>query len=185
MGVILDRVAKTATLPASEDDAKKVVYIVTNINDKPELRNSPETYVVNEGEYVRADDLRTVNGLEIEFAAFEINGGTTGLAAEDLLVFGTDGKIVKVASADGYAVCFKVICKTPYMDDGTPDDDERETLKDDLFYVKNDGDNVKLTWISAGLIKTYGVPSDGGKDDIVEDSVATSSAVIADMIGSF
>ena len=37
MGVILDRVAKTATLPASEDDAKKVVYIVTNINDKPEL----------------------------------------------------------------------------------------------------------------------------------------------------
>lgn len=67
----------------------------------------------------------------------------------------------------------------------TPDDDERETLKDDLFYVKNDGDNVKLTWISAGLIKTYGVPSDGGKDDIVEDSVATSSAVIADMIGSF
>ena len=39
MGVILDRVAKTATLPASEDDAKKVVYIVTNINDKPELHN--------------------------------------------------------------------------------------------------------------------------------------------------
>ena len=26
MGVILDRVAKTATLPASEDDAKKVAY---------------------------------------------------------------------------------------------------------------------------------------------------------------
>lgn len=118
MGVILDRVAKTATLPASEDDAKKVVYIVTNINDKPELHNSPETYVVNEGEYVRADDLRTVNGLEIEFAAFEINGGTTGLAADDLLVFGTDGKIVKTTSADGYAVCFKVIRKTPYMDDG-------------------------------------------------------------------
>ena len=111
MGVILDRVAKTATLPASEDDAKKVAYIVTNINDKPELHNSPETYVVNEGEYVRADDLRTVNGLEI-------NGGTTGLAAEDLLVFGTDGKIVKTTSADGYAVCFKVIRKTPYMDDG-------------------------------------------------------------------
>lgn len=58
-------------------------------------------------------------------------------------------------------------------------------IKDDLFYVKNDGDNVKLTWISAGLIKTYSVPSNGSKDDIVEDSVATSSAVIADMIGSF
>ena len=60
-----------------------------------------------------------------------------------------------------------------------------EEMKGTVTFCKNDGDNVKLTWISAGLIKTYGVPSDGGKDDIVEDSVATSSAVIADMIGSF
>lgn len=59
------------------------------------------------------------------------------------------------------------------------------SVKDDLFYVKNDEENVKLTWISAGLIKTYSVPSGGSKDDIVEDSVATSSAVMADMIGSF
>ena len=80
-------------------------------------------------------------------------------------------------------------CSGVYNIDGTwkitSDDDERETLKDDLFYVKNDGENVKLTWISAGLIKTYGVSADGSKDDIVEDSVATSSAVMADMIGSF
>ena len=40
------------------------------------------------------------------------------MAAKDLLVFGTDGKIVKTTSADGYAVCFKVIRKTPYMDEG-------------------------------------------------------------------
>lgn len=118
MGVILDRVAKTATLPTSEEEAKSVVYIVTNINDKPELHNSPETFVVNEGEFVRADDLRTVNGLEIEFAAFEITDGTDALAAGDALVFGTDGKLVKADAADGYAVCFKVISKTPYMDDG-------------------------------------------------------------------
>lgn len=118
MGVILDRVAKTAALPASDEEAKAAVYIVTNINDKPELHNSPETYVVNAGEYVRADDSRTVNGLEAEFAAFEINGGTEAIAVGDSLVFGTDGLLNKVADVTGYAVSFKVIAKTMYMDDG-------------------------------------------------------------------
>ena len=118
MGVVLDRAAKTASLPASDDEAKQARYIVTNINDKPELHNSPETYVVKEGEYVRADDLHTVNGLEIEFAAFEIDGGTTDLAKGDVLVFTTTGLVKKAASADGYAVSFKVIEKTGYMDDG-------------------------------------------------------------------
>lgn len=118
MGVVLDRVAKTAALPASADEAKAVTYIVTNINDKPEIHNSADAYVVNAGEYVRADDLRTVNGLEAEFAAYEINGGTDELAAGDVLVFGTDGLLAKVADATGYAVSFKVIAKTAYMDDG-------------------------------------------------------------------
>lgn len=118
MGVIIDRVAKTASLPASADDAKAVHYIVTNINDKPELHNSPETYVVNEGEYVRADDLHTVNEMEIEFAAFEIDGGTEGLEAGSILVFDTTGLLKKADSADGYAVSFKVIEKTTYMNDG-------------------------------------------------------------------
>ena len=116
MGVILDRAAKTAALPTSADEAKAVAYIVTNINDKPELHNSRETY--NAGEYVRADDLRSVNGLEIEFAAFEITDGTAALAAGDVLVFGADGMLVKAADAAGYAVSFKVIEKTAYMDDG-------------------------------------------------------------------
>lgn len=118
MGVILDRVAKTAALPASEDEAKKVHYVVTNINDKPELHNSPETYVVKAGEFVRADDLHTVNEMEMEIAAFEIDGGTNDLAAEDVLVYGTDGLLVKTSDASGYAVAFKVIKKTTYMDDG-------------------------------------------------------------------
>lgn len=118
MGVILDRVAKTAALPASEDEAKSVVYIVTNINDKPELHNSPETFVVKKDEYVRADDLRTVNGMEIEFAGFEIKGGTKGISKNDTLVFGADGLLKKVSDATGYAVSFKVIAKTMYMDDG-------------------------------------------------------------------
>lgn len=94
-----------------------------------------------------------------------------------------------VTNISGSGIVISSLSTGVYNIDGTwkitPDDDERETLKDDLFYVKNDGENVKLTWISAGLIKTYGVSADGSKDDIVEDSVATSSAVMADMIGSF
>jgi hypothetical protein len=115
MGVVIDRTAKTASLP---EDGKSVVYIVTNINDKPELHNSPETYVVKAGEFVRADDLRTVNGQEIELAAFEIDGGTDDLAKDDVLVFDTTGLVKKTDDATGYAVSFKVIAKTSYMDDG-------------------------------------------------------------------
>ena len=62
--------------------------------------------------------MRTVNGLEIEFAAFEIDGGTEDLAAGDVLVFTTSGLVKKVADATDYAVSFKVIAKTAYMDDG-------------------------------------------------------------------
>ena len=118
MGVILDRAAKTASLPASADEAKKVTYIVTNINDKPELHNFSETVVVKKDEYVRADDLRTVNGLEIEFGAEEIDGGTTGLEKGNTLVFTTSGLVKKASSVEGYAAYFVVIEKTAYMDDG-------------------------------------------------------------------
>ena len=118
MGVILDRVAKTATLPATADECKAVNYVVTNINDKPELYNSEDTFLVKQGEYVRADDLRTVNGLEVEFAAFEIDGGTTTLNVGDTLVFGTTGLLETSANASDYATSFKVIGKTAYMGDG-------------------------------------------------------------------
>lgn len=67
----------------------------------------------------------------------------------------------------------------------TEDDDERSTFKDDLFYVLNDGEQTKLTWISAGTIKTYSAQNDGTKEEIVEDSIATSSEVIARMVGVF
>lgn len=120
---------------------------------------------------------------DIPFWSGGSGGGTGGVSDYDKL------SNKPVTNISGSGIVISSLSTGVYNIDGTwkitPDDDERETLKDDLFYVKNDGDNVKLTWISAGLIKTYGVPSDGGKDDIVEDSVATSSAVIADMIGSF
>ena len=118
MGVILDRAAKTAAPPLTADEAKSAVHMVTNINDKPEMHNFSETLLVKAGEHVRADDLRTVNGLEIEFAASEISGGTSALAAGDTLAFAVGGLLEKVTSTDGYAVFFRVIEKTAYMNDG-------------------------------------------------------------------
>ena len=87
MGVILDRAAKTAALPASEDEAKACYRIVTNINDKPEMHNFSETTVVLTGEFVRADDLTSIANMEIEFAASEINGDIADLAVGDNMVF--------------------------------------------------------------------------------------------------
>lgn len=120
---------------------------------------------------------------DIPFWSGGSGGGTGGVSNYDQL------SNKPVTNISGSGIVISSLSTGVYNIDGTwkitPDDDERETLKDDLFYVKNDGENVKLTWISAGLIKTYGVSADGSKDDIVEDSVATSSAVIADMIGSF
>lgn len=116
MGVVLDKVNKTAKLPTA-DEAKITSYIVTNIVDQPEIRNSND-FVVKKGDYVRADDLRTVNGMEVEFAASEITGGTTTLAKGDLIGFDATGKLAKIADATGYNTHFKVLEKTSYNDDG-------------------------------------------------------------------
>ena len=118
MGVVLDRVAKTANLPASADEAKAAVYIVSNIDDVPERISTQEAFTVEKGRYVRADDLRSVNGQEIEFAGFETKDGTSNLSVGDSLVFGTDGLLAKATAVTGYAVSFKIIAKTSYMDDG-------------------------------------------------------------------
>lgn len=119
MGVILDRTAKTASLPASDAEAKACHRIVTNINDKPEMHNYSETVVVAKGDYVRADDLTSVANMEMEFAHYEIKDGDyDGLAKGDKLVFGTDGLIAKTADATGYKVYFEFVEKTAYMGKG-------------------------------------------------------------------
>lgn len=119
MGVILDRAAKTASLPASDAEAKACHRIVTNINDKPEMHNYSETVVVAKGDYVRADDLTCVANMEMEFAHYEIKDGDyDGLAKGDKLVFGTDGLIAKTADATGYKVYFEFVEKTAYMGKG-------------------------------------------------------------------
>ncbi len=107
MGVVLDRAAQTANLPASADEAKACYRIVSNINDKPDKA----------GEKVRADDLTTVANLEMEFADYEISTDYDTIAVGDTLVFGTDGLLTK-GSADGYKVYFEVTKKTAYMGKG-------------------------------------------------------------------
>ena len=117
MGVILDQVALTANLPASEDEAKACYRIVSNINDKPEMHNFEETLTVKAGEKVRADDLTSVANLEVEFAHYEISTDYADIAEKDTLVFGSDGLLVK-GDPDGYKVYFEVIKKTAYMGKG-------------------------------------------------------------------
>lgn len=85
-----------------------------------------------------------------------------------------------------------VICKLEtgvYNIDGTwkltEDDEERSTLADDLFYVLNNGSETRLTWVSAGRIRTYSVPEGGTAQDITEGVVATAEEVAQSLVGSF
>ena len=118
MGVILDRVAKTAKLPASAEDAKGCFRIVSNINDRPEAHSFEDSVAVLKGEYVRADDLTSVANLEIEFAAPEIATEYSDLAVADKLVFGVGGKLEKATAVDGYKIYFEIIGLTAYRGAG-------------------------------------------------------------------
>lgn len=118
MGVVLDRAARTAKLPASEAEAKACFRVVSNINDKPEMRNYEETLTVKAGEKVRADDLTTAANLEYEFASYEISTDYASVSVGDKLVFGTDGLLAKSADVTGYKVYFEVTKKTAYMGKG-------------------------------------------------------------------
>ena len=67
----------------------------------------------------------------------------------------------------------------------TEDSEPVQSLDDDLFYVKNDANGVRMTWISAGGIHTYGVEAGGSAEDVVEDSIATTESVVESLVGDF
>lgn len=94
-----------------------------------------------------------------------------------------------VKNLTGSPVVISTLSSGVYNIDGTwaitEDDTPRETGKDDLFYVWNEEEQVKVTWISAGNFYTYSVPSGGTADEIVEDSVATIEKVVSQLIGTF
>ena len=84
-------------------------------------------------------------------------GGSGGVSDYDQL---TNRPVINIA---GTGIVISSLATGVYNIEGTwkitDDDVERETLADDLFYVMNNGTESKLTWISAGQIKTYGVPT--------------------------
>lgn len=110
-------------------------------------------------------------------------GGFGGVSDYDQL---TNQPVINIA---GTGIVISSLATGVYNIEGTwkitNDDVERETLADDLFYVMNDGTESKLTWISAGQIKTYGVPAGGSAADIKEDAIATAEEVVRDMVGTF
>lgn len=110
-------------------------------------------------------------------------GGSGGVSDYNLL------RNRPVVNISGSGVVINALSTGVYNIDGTwkmtPDDVERTTNKDDLFYVFNDGEGSRLTWVSAGQIKTFGVPDGGTAADIVESEIATVEDVADQLVGDF
>lgn len=94
-----------------------------------------------------------------------------------------------VINLNGAGVVISELNTGVYNIDGTwkmtADDIERDTQKDDLFYVLNTGTETKLTWVSAEGIKTFSVPNDGTVSDIVIEEIATADEIIGQLVGDF
>lgn len=87
-----------------------------------------------------------------------------------------------VVNLSGTPVVVSSLVTGVYNIDGTwamtLDDAERQTLKDDLFYVSNDETGCHLTWVTAGKLYTYYVPANGSATDIEENGVDSTDDVI-------
>ena len=94
-----------------------------------------------------------------------------------------------VINLSGSPIVIATLSTGVYNIDGTwsmtADDVPKHTLKDDLFYVANEDGNVKLTWIAAGKISTYSVPTDGTAENIVEDEVPTADDIASNLVSDF
>lgn len=116
-------------------------------------------------------------------SATATGGGGTGVSDYNQL---QNRPVVNVTGSD---IVISALSTGVYNIDGTwkmtPDDQERSTGKDDLFYVFNDENGTRLTWVSAGKIITYNVPQGGTAEDIVESEVATIDEVADQLVGDF
>lgn len=110
-------------------------------------------------------------------------GGSGGVSDYNLL---QNRPVINIA---GTGVVISELTTGVYNIDGTwkmtSDDNERATAKDDLFYVFNDESGSRLTWVSAGKITTFGVPSGGTAEDITESETATVEEVANQLVGHF
>ncbi len=128
MVVVLDEANKTASVPADAAAAQGKPYIVSNIIDKPEVENKAD-FVVQTGEYVRADYLADANELLIELDYRVIVTDLSTVAIGDVLVpanetdnAGNGGKWIKADGeaivASSYAINLEVVEKTTFGDKG-------------------------------------------------------------------
>ena len=67
----------------------------------------------------------------------------------------------------------------------TADDDDRESGDDDLFYVLNDGENCKMTWVSASGVKSATVPISGTAADIEFSEIPSVGDLVNQLTGTF
>jgi hypothetical protein len=84
--VVLDEVAKTATVPATAAIAKgKNLYFAYNIVDKPEIRNSTD-FQIEINEYVRAFLIADLVELPVEFDSTIVSSTYSTVDVGEILV---------------------------------------------------------------------------------------------------
>ena len=116
MLVTLNMAEKEIALP-TESTAKGDIWLVMNRIDKP-ATNSPNEYTIEIGEFPRLFDVKSLRSFVLDMDMDQVSGEYSSLAVKDTLVAGTDGKLTKVASVDGYAVYFEIIEKTSFGGNG-------------------------------------------------------------------
>ena len=123
MVVLLDEVNKQAAVPASATDAQgEDVYVVFNIIDKPEIRNT-EDFKIEAGEYVRAFYMKDLNELPVLLSE-HVLADYANTSVGDVLVPAGDGTgkwVVPdgttIIAAD-YAVNLEVVEKNSFGGNG-------------------------------------------------------------------
>lgn len=117
--VVPNDATKEAPTPAATATAQGEIFVVGNIVDKPEIRNS-EDFAIEIGEYVRAFNLADLKELPVELNEDVVTTAYTSIAVGDKLVANHDGS-GKWIKADGttivhtaYSVYLEVVEKTAF-----------------------------------------------------------------------
>ncbi|MBM7598098.1 hypothetical protein JOC34_000455 [Virgibacillus halotolerans] len=110
LAVTLDEVAKEANLPDTEGAKGTELFVVFNIIDKPEIRNSAD-FKVEKGEFVRAFLLHDAKELPVEVGTAALSGQSA--VGDKLVVEAGTGKWVKAGEDDDHAIQLEVTAKTP------------------------------------------------------------------------
>lgn len=116
MAVTLNEATKKASLPTATT-AKGELWIVSNIIDKPEIRNK-EDFKVLKDEPVRADFLVDARELPIELDYRVIATDYATMNIGDKLIANADGKWEVSADVTGYKIYLEIVDKSNFGDKG-------------------------------------------------------------------